>query len=302
MRVSSITVRSPTPGMKHLLCMAAIGWIAVGSSVFAGQTVPLSEDELTRLLDRRLDGGLGYTFAQFANMFVPNSTIQLPQGVILVAKTKAIDDTELMPVFPEHYRPRLRELLDAIALQTSSTWAYVTESDSLKSDSKTPVGGIVCIEFSPTESRLELSVEIPPGWSVRDVGNRRMCAPPTFPVGIDFYHMGTYSFDGDRAAGMEKIVKSIALDWASRVKEGTSENDLGQKRIGAYDALTFETTIPSRLGMDLIWRHWVFAAEDRCYFVVSTLDQKHLKQQAADIDAMLDSFKPSRTAPPESEN
>lgn len=286
--------------MNRHLWIVAIGWIAVSSSLFAGKTVPLSEDELARLLDRRLQGGLGYTFAQFANVFVPNSTIQLNHGVCLVAKTKTIDETELMPVFPEHYRPRFRELLDAIALQTSSTWAYVTESDSLKTGSDEPVGGIVCIEFTPAASRLELSVEIPPGWTVRDVGNRRMCAPPTFPVGIDFHHMGTYSFDGDRAAGMEKVVKSIALDWAARVKEGASEGDLSRTRVGAYDALYFETTLASQPGMDLGWRHWVLAADDRCYFVVSTLDQKHREKHAADIDAMLASFQPSRAAPPPS--
>lgn len=249
--------------------------------------------QLVRKIEQLFGGmGMGSTFAQFANMFLAKSQFDLPVAVGLSTPADSVAAMELMTVFPSNYRPTLKEFLDAIALQTKTEWKYVTESASLRSYSKdtSPVDGVACFEFSPCESRLDFTIRVPAGWTIRDGGNRLMCRPPTFPVGIDFYEVGGYSFEAGAALGMNDIVEAVALEWAGRAKSEVKKEDLVAGRVGEHPALYFETRVPSRLGMELIWRQWVFSSGDRCYFVISTLDDANTAQLKSQVDDILQSF------------
>lgn len=292
--------------MKTHSCFGAVGAIIVhflllfgGPGAYATKTVPLPPEKLAALLTKRLDGGLGHTFDRFANMFLVKSQFDLPVAVGLTTPADSVAQIELMPVFPASYRPTLKEFLDAIALQTGTEWKYVTESKSLRSNSKdsTPVSGVACFEFTPGESRLDFTIRVPAGWTIRDGGNRLMCSPSTFPVGIDFWDVGGYSFAPGTSGSMDAIVEAVALEWAGRVKEGVAKTDLVTRKVGGRDALFFETWVPTELG-NMNWRQWVFSTENRCYFVISTLDDEHLTKLKSEIDDILQSFETKQPARP----
>ena len=85
---------------------------------------PLTEKEQSQLLTARLDGGMGYDFVNFSNMFIVKSQIALGRSVGLMTESADIQKVKLQSPFPESYQPTLRQFLDAIALQTSSEWKY----------------------------------------------------------------------------------------------------------------------------------------------------------------------------------
>lgn len=150
---------------------------------------PLTATELKDLLGRRLDGGMGDSFSQFANMFLVMSRINLGYGVALIATTKTMADTELQSPFPESYQPTLREFLDAIALQTFSTWKYDPSSKHFESNvpGERAAPGLAIFEFTKTEREKPFEVTLAKGWNSIDKGNWVMLVPPSFPVGMDIY-------------------------------------------------------------------------------------------------------------------
>jgi hypothetical protein len=269
----------------------AIALFLLANIAHGAKTVPLSDTQLVSLLAERLDGSMGDTFAQFANMFLVRSHLDLTHGIVLSTPDDSVAEAELMSVFPRAYQPTLREFLDAIALQTHTRWQYVTESPTLQSSSSEPVKGVACFQFNPAKSGLDFTIAVPEGWTIRDGGNRLMCCPRSFPVGIDFYEVGQYSFKEGASNKMEGIVDAVALEWAGRAKPGAAKADMKKAKVGDYEALSFVTRVPSRLGVELIWRQWVFAAGNRCYFVISTLDDENATKLKSDVEGILQSFK-----------
>ena len=77
----------------------------------------LSEEELNRLLDRRVNGQLGMTFGGFLKIFLVQSHLSVGTGIALITDDRKIIRSELQPTFPQTYHPTLRELMDSIALE-----------------------------------------------------------------------------------------------------------------------------------------------------------------------------------------
>jgi len=266
-------------------------FLLLPSTANSAETVPITQTQLISILQERLDGSLGDTFSQFSNMFLVRSQQELTRAVVLSASDGAVSETILMPVFPSSYQPTLREFLDAIALQTNAEWKYVTESKALHSNSQTPLDGVACFEFTQSKkSNLTFSIKVPGGWVIRKGGNRLMCVPPSFPVGIDFWEVGTYSLEKDGGTTMEDIVRDIALDWARRAKPDASADSLKATKVGANNAQFFETRVPSRTGIELVWKQWVFSSANHCYFVISTLDDVNAKKLESQVSDILNSF------------
>ena len=292
--------RSYLNGLKHMKVrhlstrLSALA-LFMGLAVFtnfaqAAKTVPLTSDQLRSLLAERLNGSMGLTFAQFANMFLVKSHLSLSKGIALSTPDNTVADAGLMPVFPETYKPTFREFLDAIALQTHTEWRYVVESQTLQSNSNNPVEGVACFEFTPGANRLNFSIKVPTGWAIRDGGNRLMCSPPTFPVGIDFYEVGTYSLGTSIPTTMERIVDDVALEWAKRANAKATMSDMAPARVGKFNARYFQARVASRMGGELNWKQWVFSVGNRCYFVISTLDDNNSRSLSSAIDGILQSF------------
>ncbi|MDX1986551.1 MAG: hypothetical protein SFV17_07680 [Candidatus Obscuribacter sp.] len=254
----------------------------------------MTADELEKLLKTRLDGRLSFLFRQFANMFVVKSTIELGKTVALATTSNLIEYAELESVFPVSYKPRLQELLDAIALQTGAKWVYDPTGNFIRSTSrlKKPISDIVVFEFSKVERKRPIQVILAKGWTATDRGHWIMCVPPTAPVGMDIYELGRYSCD-DKAKIQDlfmQIPKDVSLDWARRVKPDASASELKSAKVGRYDALLFEATIKARTGGDVHWRQWVFMAGDRCFLVLSTLFPDQEQALLPDVEAMIRSI------------
>ena len=258
----------------------------------------LSDEAQAKLLARRLEGSMGNSFGAFANMFMVRSQMDLKVCVGLKGMSKEIVQAELQPVFPEFYKPSLKELLDAMALQTFSEWSYRKE-DQFASSSKAETqedDHVVIFSFTPVlaeaKSRKPYSVELAMDWKSEDRGHWLACIPPTFPVGMDVYEMGTYSAakKADEEALFTKVRAKVALEWAKRVKNDAKAEDLKPAKVGGYEALHFDALIPSQDGKDVRWRHWVFMVDNACYFIVSTIFPEMEEQLYPDVKKMLGSF------------
>jgi len=255
---------------------------------------PLSQRQQERLLAGRLNGGMQFSFRQFANMFLVSSRLHFGVGIGLMTSSREIADTELQSPFPEFYEPTLREFLDAIALQTLSEWKYDPTNKHVKSDVKDrgPVKGLAIFEFREKPREKPFTVTLADGWQSEDKGHWLMLIPPSFPVGMDIYEMGTYSADdkADEEDLSKKVRAEVALEWAKRVHPDAEPDDMRPAKVGQYEALSFEALVPSQLGKDLRWRQWVFMAGDKCYFVVSTILPDLDDEIFPDVEKMLASF------------
>ena len=197
-------------------------------------------------------------------------------------------------MFPAFYKPTLRELLDVLALETSSDWKYDPTSKYFRSDAETgPVEGLAVFEFTKTTRKKPFAVALAKGWKATDKGNWLMLVPPMFPLGIDIHELGSYSSD-DKAKEkglLAKVPIEVSLEWARRAQDKVDPNELKPAKVGAYDALYFETMMLMRDGSTIHWRQWVFMAGNRCYFVISTIVPQLDDRIFPDVKAMVASFK-----------
>ena len=280
------TIKKPEPGKDK-------------SEVKRAPLNVLTQPELAKLLSRRVQGGLGHTFAQFANMFMVSSHLGTGTCVGLTTADETVAKTELQDAFPHFYKPTLSELLDAIALQTFSKWSYETKDQFVSTtttDAAKPNDGVVIISFSrfiPGKPRTKpFSVTPAKGWTHEDRGNWETYIPAVAPVGMDIYEMGQYSTkkrDG-QAALMNRVRREMSLDWAHRVKPDAAEGDLKPAQVGKFEALHFDSMVPANDGRKVHWRQWVMTAGDRCYFIISTLFPDQEEQLLPDVEQMLRTF------------
>ena len=253
----------------------------------------LSDDELNELLDRRMEVNMGMTFGNFLKIFLVRSRLSVGTGIGLITDNEKIIRAELQSAFPESYKPRLRELLDAIALQTFSEWKYDREKQFVQTDTvqDKPIKGVVNIHFQRAERKKPFSVKLAEDWTMEDMGHWVMYAPPDFPVGMDIYEFGRYSTKrDDKQAFFEKIRSEVSLEWARRVSPEASADDLKPGKVGKYETLFYETLLKGN-GKKFRWRQWVFMVEDRCFFVVSTIPPNLDDEIFPDVEAMIQSFK-----------
>ncbi|HXT60303.1 MAG TPA: hypothetical protein VN699_16800 [Pirellulales bacterium] len=212
-----------------------------------------------------------------------------------MSPSKEIGQSQLQPAFPQTYQPTLRELLDAIALQTSSQWKYDPSSKYLKSDVAHggAIDGLAMFEFTLTKRDKPFEVDLAEGWHAVDKGNWMMYVPPVFPVGMDIYELGSYSSEDKtrETALIKRIRTDVSLEWARRIKPDIKERDLGAAKVGSFDALFCEATISGRLNQRIRWRQWVFTVGDKCYLVISTIFPEFEDKIFPGVEKMLASFR-----------
>jgi hypothetical protein len=257
--------------------------------------IPLTAERLEKLLNTRLSGGMGNSFGQFANRFVVMSLINMGNMVGLVTGSDEIENTELESPFPQSYQPTMREFLDAISLQTHSKWHYDPTGNFIRSQSKNskPVKDVAVFEFIKAEVQKPYQVTLANGWQSVDRGNWVMCKPPTAPVGMDIYELGSYSADDGAKTKelLQRIPTEIALEWARRVKPQATSAELKKTKVGEFDAILFEASLKSKAGSEVHWRHWVFMADSHCYLFLSTIFPDKEATLLPDVEAMLKSFR-----------
>jgi hypothetical protein len=268
---------------------------------------PLDQKRLERLLNRRVDGGMTPSnFSQFANHLLATSDADVGVRLNLSASTKAIAETELQSPFPRFYRPTVRELLDAISLQTFSEWTYDPTEESInrvksaiysayKNALKEEVDeyAIAIFEFVPKQRAKPFEIALAPGWKASDKGNWVMYVPPVFQVGMDVYEMGTYSTDRNKPPKdlFQKVMTEVSLKMVRRARPEVREEDLKPAKVGSYDALFFETIVPGANGSEVHWRQWAFMVDDRCYFILNIAVPQFKDVVFPAVDSMLASFR-----------
>lgn len=254
---------------------------------------PLTQEQQEKLLKERLDGGMQDSFRQFANKVLAMSRINLPYRVGLMSPSQEIADTELQPVFPEFYRPTLREFLDVIALQTSSQWKYDPTSKYYRSNVEGgPVEGLAIFEFTKAAREKPFHVTLAKGWKSIDKGHWMMYVPPIYPLGMDIYELGTYSSDDKTKEKdlLKRVPRDVSFEWAKRSRDAVDPKDLKPAKVGPYDALNFETMMPLQDGTTVRWRQWIFMVDNKCYCAVSTIFPQYEDRIFPDVQAMLESL------------
>lgn len=254
---------------------------------------PLSQEQQDALLRSRVESNPSGTMGQFSNMFLVMSRIELPYGVGLIPASREIAETELQPIYPPFYRPTLRELLDTLALQTSSQWKYDPSSKHFHSDAEQgEVAGLGIFEFTPTQRAKPYQVTLPKGWKADDRGHWVMYTSPKFPLAVDIHDLGTFSTDDptQEKEFLERVPREVSLMWANRAKDNVRPEDLQPAKVGPYDALYFETMMPLRDGPTVRWRQWTFLVDHHCFFVVSTILPQLEAQIFPGVEAIIKSF------------
>ena len=256
---------------------------------------PIDDAAYEKFLNKRIPGGLGNSFAQFANMYVVSSQLHSEYLIGLFTNSDEIAKTELTPAFPDDYKPTVREFLDQIALETSTKWSNEKTGKFILTDKKMdkPMEKCLCIEFSPTKRDKTFEIALAKGWRVIEHGCWTQCIPPSFPVGMDVYEMGKYSCDANESESelKRKIPKAVVLDWAHRVKPDAAEKDLFAGKVGNYDAVCFDTMIKSKMGGEIRWRQWGFMVGNQAYMVLSTIFPEKESTIFPDVQSMLASFR-----------
>jgi hypothetical protein len=287
-----------------MIALAVVAIVGCSARAASPATDPAKHDKTTsvknlppdveQLLNKRLNGGMGNTFAQFANMFLVSSRLQLNRAIALATSSRETAEAPLQSPFPRFYKPTLREFLDAIALQTFSQWKYDSSDRHIQSDKQIPpTDRPVIFEFTPTKRHKPFAVTLPKGWKCEDQGNWLMLIPPSAPVGLDIYEMGTYSCD-DKASEKElftRVRQEVAREWAQRVNAKADLKDMSTRRVAAFEALSFEAMVPSKLNKDVRWRQWVFMVTNRCFFVVSTISPEAEATIYPDVEKILATFR-----------
>jgi hypothetical protein len=256
---------------------------------------PISQDDLNDLLSKRLESGMGLTFASFSNMFFVHSHQLWNRGVGLATDSQKIAESTLQSPFPRFYKSTLREFLDAIALQCSAKWKFDPSSKFVKNLTKRQSPKDLAIfEFVEYSERPKpYDITLPKGWTTKDHGNWVQCVPEGKTVGVDIYESGAYSADnkGDEAELFKKVSSELSLEWAKRVSPKSSAKDMKTGKVGQYDAICFDAMVPSRANKNVRWRQWIFFVGNKCYFIVSTIFPEDESKIFPEVQSILQSFK-----------
>ncbi|MCW5821557.1 MAG: hypothetical protein KIT34_02075 [Cyanobacteria bacterium TGS_CYA1] len=258
-----------------------------------------SQSEVDQLLKERLNGGIGSTFAGFANQFLVSSVIQTGCNAVLVSLSNEVSAKQLMSTFPQSYKPTFKELLDCLAQQTSSTWKYNPDDKFIKVEDKEgqkqskpsePVD-IYIFEFTPSTNEKSFTVELPSGWTSKDMGHWVKYSPPKFPVGLDIYEMGTYSSSDGDSIKLKSIPSDLLLEWGKRIKQNPTKADLKKGKIGTFDADLYECEISGKDDKKLKWHNWTFMNGNKCYFVLSAYPNELENDIYPDVQKILSTFR-----------
>ncbi|HEX6188310.1 MAG TPA: hypothetical protein VFZ40_09530 [Pyrinomonadaceae bacterium] len=250
-----------------------------GGAVSSQKRSALNPEQQRKFLARRLpSGAITGTFAAFG------SFLYAALDIAVHTNDKAIADAELHSPFPDFYKPTTKELLDTIALQTKSSWAYDSQTDYWT--------------FAKPAAAKPFSVTLAGKWTRDDRGFYVSYRPPAYPVGMDIYYYGTYSADdpSQQLAVWERVRNSWAIGFASHLKRGVTISEMQRVSIDGTDAIYFQAPAP-RPGV--IWRQWALVKDGHAFVIVSSLptdDRKLL----ADVESMVKSFRVTYATPSKS--
>lgn len=246
-----------------------------------------SEERQNAILEQRMAGGMGVPFYQLENAQLKSNHQGERRSISIQTKSDKISKTILVSQFPSFYKPTLRQFLDAIALQTHSQWNY--DAAKSEADGKSPI----VFEFKEGGKRKPYELNLAKDWSTKDNGNWVLCSPAGESTGMDIYDLGNFTSisKSNEAELLKEVPQQVAFEWAKRVQHKAKPTDLKKSHVGEYDAVFYESTVKDKNSKDVHWRHWVFMAGNRCFFIASTVYPDRDKTIFPDIEGMLKTFK-----------
>lgn len=254
----------------------------------------LNPTQLNALLKQRLNGTLGDNFGQFSNMFFVRSRIDLDTGIALTTKAPGVTECQLEPAFAYNYKPTLRELLDAIALETGTRWVYADRSQVMVSNSPSNeiIDGMAIFDFVPNQHKFTHEMTPAKDWKAVEKTNWVMYIPPIAPMAMDYHELGKVSADdkSKEAALIAKTAQDFALDQYRRAKPDAKLEDLKKTKVGAIDAYYFETPLPPTGPEKVRWRQWHFMIGNQLCYVISTILPDQEKALWPDVEQMIKTF------------
>lgn len=258
------------------------------------ETGKLSDEQLARLLEQRLPGGMGISFAQLTKMSLVANKASMGRSISVATKSDKIAKTTLRSNFPSFYKPTLAQFLDAVGLQTRAQWKYDPSGKSAEGENGKKSSDII-FEFNETTRRKPYELNLAKGWSTADNGNWVNCTPAGAPagVGMDIYELGNFTSINKSNEGelLKQVPDEVSIEWARRVQPKAKKTDLKPSKVGTYDAVSFDSLVRAQGGKDVRWRQWVFMAGNQCFFIVSTIFPEGESKIFPDVEAMLKSFK-----------
>jgi hypothetical protein len=254
---------------KSITLLSFVLLALASPGVAVSQVARLSKEQQDKFLSERMTGNA------FLGDFSSFGSLLAALGILVHTNDQEIAATELRPFFPEFYKPTTSEFLDAIAMQTNSSWSY---------DPRTGYW-LFAKPAQPKPYSLTLSDK----WLTSDRGIYVGYRPPTFPVGMDVYYYGKYSADNakEQAALWERVRNSWALSFARYLNEKVTLEQMQKVAVDGAEALYFQSPTPKP---GLVWRQWAFVKDGKTFVIVSTLptDDKAL---FANVEAMVKSFR-----------
>ncbi len=238
--------------------------------VSAQERAPRTNEQQKEFLAHRLkSGAITGTFGAFGSLLFAALDIAIHTD------DKEIGGTRLQSQFPDFYKPTTKEMFDAIALQTRSSWSYDAKS-----------GYWV---FAKPANPKPFQITIADKWTADDRGLYVGYKPPTFPVGMDVYYLGAYSSGGTEQQSTlgVKIRNSLAISFAAHFKKDVKLAAMRNVIVDGAEALYFETPTP-RPG--LVWRQWALVKNGLAFMIVSTLPDNN-QLLLADVESMVKSFR-----------
>jgi len=260
---------------------------------------PLTKEEEDALLSRRLSGGISGNFDQFSKMFFVSSKLNLSTLVALVSSSPKVSSTMLKPQYPLFYKPTLREFLDTIAQETSTRWSLDNSGKYFHAKEKLskPLSGISAFEFTEIPAQKNFELTLPSGWTEKDKGIWISYKPPTFPIGLDVYDMGTYSPEdpAKEAEFIKSVPENVGIEWAQKVKSEATKADFKPAKVGEYEALLFDSEVPGQNGKKLHWKQWTFMVGNRCFMIVSAIYPEFEARISTEVQGILKTFRVPQT-------
>lgn len=249
-----------------LVAFIALSTISYGQK---GRPALTETQQKAFLLERLPSGAVTGNFGSFG------SFLFAVEDVAIHTDDKEIGATVLHSPFPDFYKPTWKELLDAIALQTQSSWKYDSTRDYWV--------------FAKPNATKPYAVTLADKWTATDQGIYVGYKPPTYPVGMDIYYYGVYSTDTpkEQAALWEKIRNSWAIGFASNFKRDVSVSEMQKVKVADVEALYFQANAPRN---NVIWRQWAFVKDGHAFVIVSSLLPGD-KQLLTNVEAMVKSFR-----------
>lgn len=282
---------------QAIYAMAVVVCLLISHTIAEAASAPiqhlrgkvLTHNEVDKLLATRVEGVVGcpelesgempiLTFELFAESFACTADIGENGPFPLMTGDPEVRKSAIKSNWPSNYKPTLKEMLDMVASDTSSTWKYVTEGDARLGPSVTSSeefrNGLVLFEFTKTARNQPLTLSVPPnwtptgewplitympnGWKTTSPAQRIEYVPMTLeqwssaggqqaivnviPWGLQVQSMGAYSADSkaDEAELLSRIPIDNSIELAKNVHTGTTKDMLKRTKVGKFDAWYFE--------------------------------------------------------------